>query len=250
MTYKIDPAIYKITNSVNGKFYIGSAMSVTRRWQKHRWKLEKNIHENEKLQRAWNKYGSEAFSIEVIESVSGISALVEREQFWIDRLDPCVNGYNIAPIAGSTLGYKHTDESKKKMSLTHKGEVLPDWHKAKLIAANSGRVQTEEEKLRRVISSGNKPRQKVVRGNNPGIKKGTKKTPEHIAKIAEAHRGMKRSKEACRNIGNAVRGRRHSEATKKKMSEARKGIKFSDEQRENMAKAARERWTNKRAQQS
>lgn len=266
MTYKINPAIYKITNSVNGKFYIGSATSVARRWQKHRWCLERGIHENQKLQHAWNKYGAISFKCEVIELVSDPDDLINREQYWIDFLNPIENGYNIAPTAGNTLGYKHSESSKRKLSILHKGKVLPDWHREKLLQANTGRKHTLE--AREKISAANKgkvrSKEHCLRmsamnkgrvisaewaANISAANKGKKKTAEHIEKIAEAHRGMKRSAQACANISASLVGRTASDETKMKMSEAHKGRKFTDEHREKIAKAARERWARKRAQQ-
>jgi group I intron endonuclease len=267
MTYKINPAIYKITNSANGMFYIGSALSVGKRWQQHRWRLKRGIHENQKLQHAWNKYGGHSFSIEILESVNEVSLIIQREQFWIDKLDPIKNGYNIAPFAGGTFGYKHTDDVKLKISVIHKGKVLPEWHREKLIAANTGRKHTEEEKAK--ISKANKNKKRTpdqiaamserLKGrvitaewaaNISAANKGKKKTAEHIEKIAVAHRGMKRSAQACANISASLVGRTASDETRMKMSAAKKGRKFSDEHRENIAKAARERWARKRAQQS
>jgi group I intron endonuclease len=49
--------IYQITNIVNNKFYIGSAVSVKNRWQRHIKALRNNEHYNSRLQNAWNKYG-------------------------------------------------------------------------------------------------------------------------------------------------------------------------------------------------
>ena len=57
--------IYKITNNVNGKFYIGSSQNISRRWYDHKRELRIQKHHNKYLQRAWNKYGEENFSFEI-----------------------------------------------------------------------------------------------------------------------------------------------------------------------------------------
>ena len=53
----IQSGIYQILNTVNGKFYIGSAVDFTLRWAQHKWEFKNNRHSNTHLQRAYNKYG-------------------------------------------------------------------------------------------------------------------------------------------------------------------------------------------------
>lgn len=62
-------AIYQIRNKINNKIYIGSTNNVRKRWNNHRSKLNNNIHENQYLQKAWNKYGEINFQFSIIEEV-------------------------------------------------------------------------------------------------------------------------------------------------------------------------------------
>ncbi len=110
--------IYKIINVINNNYYIGSTVDFKNRKRQHLWELNNNIHDNKHLQASFNKYGKEAFSFEIIECVLDINKLIEREQYYIDSLKP---QYNIRKIAESNFGYRHSEESKKKMSLAHKG---------------------------------------------------------------------------------------------------------------------------------
>jgi group I intron endonuclease len=80
--------IYKITNKTNGKFYIGSSLDIHRRWRQHRRDLTKNIHINPKLQHAWNKYGSENFSFEILELTEDV---LNREEHYLKTLKPDYN---------------------------------------------------------------------------------------------------------------------------------------------------------------
>ena len=84
--------IYKITNLINGKIYIGQTNNPTRRFQEHRAKGYRN--ENEKiLYKAFDKYGIENFSFEIVEETENYN---EREQYWIkfyNSLAPY--GYNM-----------------------------------------------------------------------------------------------------------------------------------------------------------
>lgn len=109
--------IYKITNKINGKIYIGQAINLWQRITKgYLNTLPNNKNHNKHLQRAWNKYGGINFKIEIQEECNK-DRLNEREQYWIDYYNSCdINyGYNICPEAGSNRGYKRSEESKEKM---------------------------------------------------------------------------------------------------------------------------------------
>jgi group I intron endonuclease len=138
---KTNPCIYKIKCSLNKLFYIGSAIDINRRIYLHTYYLNKNTHDNRYLQEAWNKYGEINFKFEILERVSQFK-LIEREQFWLDDLKPFAphDGFNIATKAGSQLGYKHTDETKAKLSAKLKGKKLSREHILKISRALSARV--------------------------------------------------------------------------------------------------------------
>jgi group I intron endonuclease len=113
--------IYKIINKVNGKYYVGSSYDICgKRWTDHKYKLNKNIHTNPKLQHAWNKYGKNNFCFLIEEQVSPENLLVV-EQY---HLNLCKNNpdfnYNISYDATAPMfGRKHTQETKQKMSKSH-----------------------------------------------------------------------------------------------------------------------------------
>lgn len=87
--------VYKITNLVNGKFYIGSSNNIKNRWYNHQKSLDEGTHGNAHLQKAWNKYGKENFKFEIIEECDP-AVQFEREQFYLNELKPFdENGYNI-----------------------------------------------------------------------------------------------------------------------------------------------------------
>lgn len=87
--------VYKITNTVNNKFYIGSSKDIENRWKQHIDALVKKEHGNTHLQNAWNKYGSQNFKFEIIEECDP-SVQFEREQFYLNELKPFdESGYNI-----------------------------------------------------------------------------------------------------------------------------------------------------------
>lgn len=91
--------IYKVTNKINGKIYIGQTIqSVKDRWYRHCGKsgiskAELNTH----FKRAILKYGKENFTVETIE-VCDSTKLNDREKFYISYYNSYINGYN------STIG--------------------------------------------------------------------------------------------------------------------------------------------------
>lgn len=84
--------IYKITNNINGKSYIGQTTDYKRRFQEHR-QLGYGSEQNKLLYYAFKKYGIENFSFEVIEDKT--PNYNEREKYWIAYYDSFENGYNM-----------------------------------------------------------------------------------------------------------------------------------------------------------
>lgn len=91
--------IYYIRNTRNGRRYVGSSANVEERWKNHRNQLNRGAHHAPILQKAWNKYGPEAFVFEVVEECL-VEVLLEREQFHIDLHQAYGKGYNALPEAG------------------------------------------------------------------------------------------------------------------------------------------------------
>jgi group I intron endonuclease len=114
---EIKSGIYKITNKINGRYYIGSSINIKNRWNEHKRTLKQNKHDNDFLQKSWNKHGEESFLFEIIEYVLDLNKLLEREQYYLDLIihDKKIS-YNLCKTAGNMLGFKHSDETKKKMS--------------------------------------------------------------------------------------------------------------------------------------
>lgn len=99
--------VYKITNTKNDKVYVGQTTeTLNRRFKRH---INKAQLDNPltKIHRAINKYGSDIFSISLLEECTSQEQLTEREYFWINYLDSVNNGYNIndtqAKCGGDTL---------------------------------------------------------------------------------------------------------------------------------------------------
>ena len=112
--------VYQIVNIQTGKFLVGSTSNEIIRMNNHFSSLRRKQHDNKYLQHAYNKYGRNTFDFQVIKRYDTAEEAIGEEQIWLDRF--CGNRivcYNINPNAdkgGSFLGYKHTPESKQKIS--------------------------------------------------------------------------------------------------------------------------------------
>ena len=86
--------IYKITNTINGKFYIGQTIqNVKERFYQHcATKCSKAVS-NMAIHRAIKKYGKSNFTVEVIEEIDSAN-LNDRERYWIKYYNSYNNGYN------------------------------------------------------------------------------------------------------------------------------------------------------------
>ena len=121
-------AVYLIYNKINGNSYIGSAISnrINVRFRNH------CIHYsggNKPLTRAIHKYGLDNFSFHILEYFNGFVQkenfnknhiqLLELESSYLSKYKPI---YNILPTAGSSIGLKHTEETKNKMKSNYSDE--------------------------------------------------------------------------------------------------------------------------------
>jgi len=101
--------IYKITNKLNGKVYIGKTNnSIEQRFKEHLRDSRKVTEENRPLYRAMNKYGAENFSVEQIEECASANA-PEREQYWIAYYLGYENGYNATRGGDGKNLFNHAD---------------------------------------------------------------------------------------------------------------------------------------------
>lgn len=153
----MNQGIYKITNSENDHFYIGSSVNLTRRKSRHFSELRNNKHNNKHLQAAWNKYGELAFSFLVVELVENFDQLHIAEDRWLKGHVGASYCYNIgmaaiSPMLGlsgllsPTYGYQHTPEAKAKISAAGKGREVSQETRAKRSAKLKGRVISQEQR--------------------------------------------------------------------------------------------------------
>ena len=96
-------------NLVNGKSYIGSSVDLSRRFRYYYNAnyLKLSSAKTMLINKALLKYGYDNFSLEILEYCDK-SVLLEREQYFLDKLQP---KYNLLNLAGSLKGYKHSEET-------------------------------------------------------------------------------------------------------------------------------------------
>jgi len=128
--------IYKITNILDNKIYIGSSINISNRIKQHFYMLESNKHKCSHLQNAFNLYGREVFKHETLEEIRNNDQLLTREQYFLDLFKSYNRtiGYNVCLSAShSRLGISHTALTKEKISKIFKDKKLSPEHRDKVI---------------------------------------------------------------------------------------------------------------------
>lgn len=133
--------IYMIKNLINEKVYIGKSINVPCRLNQHKRELRRNVHHNKYLQRSWNKYGENNFVFTEIE-VCDESILNQKEMYYISKYKSNISdyGFNLTIGGDGSLGLKHTEESKKKISEVQIGKKLTDEHKKRISESHKGKT--------------------------------------------------------------------------------------------------------------
>ncbi len=198
--------IYKTTNKLNGKVYIGQ----------HRAKEFDQEYKGsgEALWNAIRKYGWKEFIVEMLDKAHSREELDRKEIYWIKFYRERGECYNIAAGGQGVKGYVYTPEDRRKMSEAHKAWARLPENKEKLSQRMKGRKLSAETK--RKISEANKGKHFSRKGvSNEKVAKALRgrKRPD----IARALRGKKRP-----DIAESNRRRIVSEETRRKMSEAHK----------------------------
>lgn len=129
MSYKINYSVYKITNIINKKNYIGVDSYFPKRLKQHKSNLDKNIHKNKYLQNSYNKYGSKNFTFELLENCGTREEMLNKEIELISYYETLECGYNHTIGGEGSYGYKHSEESISKMS-SWKRIITPEWREA------------------------------------------------------------------------------------------------------------------------
>ena len=223
--------IYMITNTENGKAYIGQTKNdaKTARVNRHL-----NGDGSRLIKQAIDKYGIDAFAWEILED-SIIPEMIETYEInaikKYNTITP--NGYNLT--SGGEF-YTHSEETKRKISESWKYRVVTDETRRKQSEAkrgskhpNYGKPMSEEQKKKLSDAKrGRKLTEQHKRKISEGLKAtGRKMSEENKRKLYIANKGRRLTNEHKRKISESTKGeksvwygKRHTEETKKRMSES------------------------------
>lgn len=176
MGYKdIICGIYSIRNLVNNKRYIGQSVNIKARWNQHKNALNHGNHDNDYLQKSWNKHGEENFVFEIIEECKR-QELDDRERYYIDfykTLDENF-GYNL-----KSGGQDHPKDSQE--TIRKRAESIKENYR------NNPRLK--KQRSERLLKKWEDPQfRKEHSGKGNGMY-GKKHTPEARKKMSENRKG-------------------------------------------------------------
>jgi group I intron endonuclease len=159
--------IYKITNKINNKCYIGESQmdNIEDRWRSHLRTFRTGKRGCPALKSAVTKYGIENFKFEIL-IICFNESCFEMEKMYIKKYNSLVpNGYNISPGGqfGTFKGWQHTEETKKKISEKVRSFNInnPDWyetirekHAALMAKVDTGSAVKNSEKFQKARAEG------------------------------------------------------------------------------------------------
>lgn len=138
--------IYTITNSINGKIYVGYSKNIKSRLYKHKYELRNNTHKNKYLQNAYDLNGEKFFKFETLLECNE-NHLASEEHYWCNILNVHNKkyGYNLRPTHPDNIQL-FSEETRKKMSESAKGKIISLETRERLSKAFKGRKHSEESK--------------------------------------------------------------------------------------------------------
>lgn len=149
--------VYKITNKVTGKIYIGITNQGSGARYRHHW-YESRIGEPSPIHKSMAKYGEENFTLEVIDFAETYEELKEKEKFWIKKFNSRDRkiGYNLTEGGDGTFGRMHSDETKEKIRQKAIGRKLSEETKKKMSEVRTGKCSDKQKEHLKKISVQNR----------------------------------------------------------------------------------------------
>jgi group I intron endonuclease len=230
--------IYKATNIVNGKVYIGkTTTSLHIRKQAHfrsAFKKESNYY----FHKALRKYGKDSFYWEILYKNDNIliNDLGIIEQYYITLYKSFYdNGYNMTLGGSGPTGWVPTKETREKISNANKG-CIP-WNKGIPLSQETKNKMSKKLKGRSAWNKGKKGVQVAWNKGKTNIELfGEEKANRLKMKNSECHKGKKASLELRRKLSKLRKGHRVSIETRLKISKRLKNRVISEEQRKKISK--------------
>ena len=145
--------IYLFRNTINGKVYVGQSNDLYMRYHRHKRSVNLSKPNGMILIAAFKKYGFDRFEFSILEFTEK-SKLTEREQYWMDFFKSSQKefGYNACPAAGSAFGYKHSKETRQKVSASLRGRKHSLETKKKISNSHTGKTNSIESREKNRIA--------------------------------------------------------------------------------------------------
>lgn len=225
--------LYRITNQLSGKVYIGQTTDPKDRWSSHKSSAKNPQKYSAIIPRALSKYGVDNFIFEVIATCRTQEDADVTETELIERYNSrdSERGYNLAHGGSVNRGWHHSEETKKKISESNLGKEMPphtDEWKANMSAIMTGREITWADKISaaqigKENSQESRDKMSLAKTGDKHPNYG-KTTPNEVKdKISLAHTGKIVSEDTKKKIAQSHVGKSPSEETKKKMSKSMQG---------------------------
>lgn len=223
--------VYKITNTIDGKYYIGSSVDIKARWNRHRRDLNKGLHNNRHIQNAWIKYGETRFCFEILLECDK-NIVLDEEQHILNQsfMTEGNNIYNVArnckaPMKGVSSpmkGRTHSLITRAKMTESHLEKQSPN--RGNRLSIEVREKMSEDRKGEKHPMWGRKIKESTLRKISESCQgrespmKGKKHSKETLAKISLANKGKIVSLDTRKKLSIAGLGRIHSMETRIKLS--------------------------------
>lgn len=145
--------VYKITNKITGKIYIGITNQGSGARYRHHW-YESRIGEPSPIHRSMAKYGEDNFTLEIIDFAETYEELKEKEKFWIKEFNSTDRniGYNLTEGGDGTFGRTHSEETKEKIRQKALGRKISEETKKKMSEARIGKCSDKQREHLKKIS--------------------------------------------------------------------------------------------------
>ena len=124
MARRVICGIYMILNKVNNKVYIGQSVDIYKRWAKHKRELRNNKHDNDHLQKSWNRDGEQCFDF-IILCECPQNKLNEMEQYYILCFNSKYREFGYNKDMGGKAKTFIRETTKKRLREANIGENSP-----------------------------------------------------------------------------------------------------------------------------
>jgi group I intron endonuclease len=218
-TLEIIIGVYKITNTITGKYYIGYAKDIYKRFKEHRNTLKNDNHQNIILQRSYNKYTLDSFTFEILHKFDNVEDAKNKELEYLENLEirPLLYNIHYNNSGGDTLSNHPAKEDiiKRRTNTANENfSKMTDQEKKDKYGQpgekNGMFGKTHTEKVKKILSESSKNKSKEVikkiseysktRTGNKNSFYGKKVSDENKNKISESNKARKNNIETSKKI--------------------------------------------------